>query len=366
LCRRRAITLKEKTDVFVGVITPRILRVRVLVVLRAFWKGSAMRLPRRRFLHLAAGAAALAAVSRIARAQTYPTRPVRMIVGFPPGGSSSITARIVCQWLSERLGQQFIVENKPGAGTNIAVQAVVTSPHDGYTLLSVSSSNASNATLYESLPFNFLRDIAPIAGTTSFPLVMVVHPSVSARTVAQFIAHAKANPGKISMASFGVGTTGHLTGELFKAMTGVNLVHVPYRGSAPALTDLVGGQVQVMFDVLASSLPHIQSGALRALAVTPSTRADALPDVPTVGDTVPGFEATGWQGVGAPRGTPPEIVDTLNREINAALANPSIKARLADLGYTPILSTPAQFGKLVAEETEKWGTVIRTANIKPE
>jgi tripartite-type tricarboxylate transporter receptor subunit TctC len=325
-----------------------------------------MKIPRRQFLRLAAGAGALPAIPRAAPAQSYPTRPVRMIVGFAAGGSSSIVAHIVSEWLSEGLGQQVIIENKPGAGTNIAVQAVVNSPPDGYTLLSVSTSNATNASLYDSLPFNFLRDIMPIAGTTRNPHVMVVHPSVSARTVAEFIAEARANPGKINMASFGVGTSGHVAGELFKAMTGANLVHVPYRGSAPALTDMIGGQVQVMFDVLATSLPHIQSRALRALAVTTSTRSDSLPDVPTVGETVRGFEASSWQGVGAPRGTPPEIIDKLNREINAGLAKPSIKARFTELGYTPMILTPGEFGKLIADETEKWAKVIRAANIKAE
>jgi tripartite-type tricarboxylate transporter receptor subunit TctC len=324
-----------------------------------------MELPRRKFLHLAGSATALPAVSRIARAQAYPTRPVRIVVGFPPGGAD-ITARLIGQWLSERLGQQFIIENRPGAGTNIATEAVARAPSDGYTLLLCFTANAINATLYDRLNFNFIRDIAPVAGLVRVPNVMAVNPSVPAGTVPEFIAYAKANPGKINMASTGNGTSTHLTGELFKAMTGVDMIHVPYRGGAPALTDLLAGQVQVMFDSLNNSVEHIRAGRLRALAVTTSTRSEALPNIPTIGDFVPGFEASSWIGVGAPSGTPPELVGKLNREINAGLASPGIKARLADLGGTPLVGSPADFGKLIAEETEKWAKVIRAANIKPE
>jgi len=325
-----------------------------------------MKLPRRKFLHLATGAAALPAVSRFAWAQTYPSRPVRWIVGFPPGGGADITARIIGQWLSERLGQPVIIENKPGGGTNISVQAVVNSPPDGYTLLLVGAPAAINATLYASLPFNFLRDIAPAAGLAWYPLVLEAHPSVPATTVAELIARAKANPSKITMASTGIGTAPHVAGELFKMMTGVNMVHVPYRGSAPMVADLLSGHVQVAFDTMTASLPHIRSGALRALAVAGKTRFAGLPDVPTVSDVVPGFEASAWQGVGVPRGTPNEIIERLNREINDGLANPAIKARLADAATTPMVFTPAEFGAYMAAETEKWGKVIRAANIKVE
>ena len=291
-----------------------------------------MKLPRRKFLHLAAGAAALPAVSRVAWAQAYPTRPVRIIVGLPPGGATDIVARLIGQWLSERLGQPFVIENRPGAGTNIGTEAVVRAPPDGYTLLLVGRRNAINATLYDKLNFNFIRDIAPVAGIIRVPLVMVVNPSVPAKTVPEFIAYAKANPGKINMASAGIGTPGHVAGELFKMMAGVDMVHVPYRGAAPALTDLLGGQVQVMFGTTVSSIEHIRAGKLRALAVTTATRSEALPDIPTVGEFVPGYEASAVFGIGAPRNTPAEIVDKLNKEINAALADPKIKARLADLG----------------------------------
>jgi tripartite-type tricarboxylate transporter receptor subunit TctC len=325
-----------------------------------------MKLPRRRFLHLAAGAAALPALSRIARAQTYPSRPVRWVVPFPPGGVTDIVARLMGQWLSERLGQPFVIENRPGAGGNIGAEAVVKATPDGYTLYLSSSPNAISATLYDNLNFNFIRDIAPVASISISPLVMEVNPSVPAKTVPEFVAYAKANSGKLNMASNGNGTTSHLAGELFKMMTGINMLHVPYRGAAPALTDLIGGQVQVMFDVMASSIEHIRAGKLRALAVTTATRSEALPDVPNVGEFLPGFEASAWQGVGVPKNTPTEIVEKLNKEINAGLADPKLRARLADLGGTVIGGSPADFGKLIADETEKWGKVIRAANIKPE
>jgi tripartite-type tricarboxylate transporter receptor subunit TctC len=325
-----------------------------------------MKLPRRNFLHLAAGAAALPAVSRVARAQAYPTRPVRIIIGFAPGSASDIVARLVGQWLSEGLGQPFIIEHRPGAANNIATEAVVRAPPDGHTLLVVSSANAVNATFYDKLNYNFIRDIAPVAGIIVVPSVLVVHPSVPAKTVPEFIAYAKANPGKLTMASGGIGSGTHLAGELFKMMAGVNMVHVPYRGGGPALTDLLGGQVQVMFPSTVSSIEYIRAGRLRALAVTTATRSDALPDVPTVDEFVPGYEASAWFGVGAPKATPAEIVEKLNKEINAGLADPKMKARLADVGGTALSGSPADFGKLIADETEKWGKVIRTANIKAE
>jgi tripartite-type tricarboxylate transporter receptor subunit TctC len=325
-----------------------------------------MKLPRRNFLHLAGGAAALPAVSRIARAQSYPTRPVRIIVGFPAGGGADIVARLIGQWLSERLGQQFIVENRPGAATNIATEAVVRAAADGYTLLLVHSSNAMNATLYEKLNFNFIRDIAPVASIIVVPNVMLVHPSVPAKTVAEFIAYAKANPGKINFASGGIGGPSHLAGELFKAMAGVNLVHVPYRGGGPAVNDLLGGQVQVYFASTPASIEYIKAGTLRALAVASATRSEMLPDIPTVGEFVPGYEAPTWYGLGAPKNTPAEIVDKLNNEINAGLADPKLRVRLADLGGTVMMGSPADFGKLIADDTEKWAKVIRSANIKPE
>ena len=323
-------------------------------------------LPRRRFLQLAAGAALLPAGGRMARAQTYPARPVRIIVGYPPGDSPDTVARIIGQWLSDRLGQPFVIENKPGAATNIAVQAAVDAAADGYTLLWVTTANTSNVTFYEGLHFDFLRDIAPVAALVRVPLVMVVNPAVPARTVAEFIAYAKSNPGKINMASAGVGGTIHLAGELFKATAGVDMLHVPYRGSPPAISDLMTGRVQVMFDAVPSSLPHIRSGALRALAVTTLTRSDVLPDVPTVADTVAGYEASAWIGSTARRGTPAQMIETLNREINAGLANPGVKARLADLGMTPVPATAAEFGSFLAAETEKWGNVIKFAGIKVE
>ena len=325
-----------------------------------------MKLPRRNFLHLAAGAAALPAVSRIAWAQSYPTRPVRIIVPFPPAGLSDILARLVGQWLSERLGQPFVIENRPGAGSNLGTEVVVNAPSDGYTLLLVGSPNAINATLYNKLNFNFIRDIAPVAGMIRLPNVLEVSPSVPAKTVPEFIAYAKANPSKLSMASSGIGGVSHVSGELFKMMAGVDMLHVPYRGAAPALTDMIGGQVQVMFDNAASSIEYIRAGKLRALAVTTATRAEVLPDLPTVGEFVAGYEASTITGVGAPRNTPVEVIDKLNNEINAALADPKIKARLAALGGAVLVLSPAEFGKLVADETEKWGKVIRSANIKAE
>jgi tripartite-type tricarboxylate transporter receptor subunit TctC len=325
-----------------------------------------MKLPRRKFLHLAASAAALPAVSRVARAQAYPTRPVRIVVGFPPGGGADITARLIGQWLSERLGQPFVVENRPGAGGNISTEAVVRAPADGYTLLLVTSPNAISATLYDNLHFNFIRDIAPVAGLTRDPNVLEVSLLVPAKTVPEFIAYAKANPGKINYASTGIGTPQHVAGELFKVMAGVNLVHVPYRGAAPALTDLIAGQVQVMFDVATSSIGQIKAGKVRALAVTGAARSEALPDLPTLSDFVPGYEASNFRGVGAPRNTPAEIVDKLYKEISAGLADPKVKTRIADLAAVPLPMTPIEFGKLIAEETEKWGKVIKFAGIKPQ
>jgi tripartite-type tricarboxylate transporter receptor subunit TctC len=325
-----------------------------------------MKLPRRNFLHLAAGAAALSAVSRFASAQTYPSHPVRLLVGFAAGGGVDIVARLIGQWLSERLGQQFIIENRPGAGTNIATEAVVRAPADGYTLLLVNVANAVNATLYDNLIFNFIRDVAPVAGIMVVPNVMVVHPSVPAKTVPEFIAYAKANLGKINMGSGGIGGPSHVAGELFKMMAGVDLVHVPYRGVAPALTDLIGGQVQVIFSTMTGSIEYIRTGKLRALAVTTAMRAEALPDIPTVGEFVPGYEASSWYGLGAPKNTPAEIVAKLNKEINAGLADPKLRARLADLGGTVLAGSPADFSKLIAEEIDKWAKVIKSAGIKPE
>ena len=325
-----------------------------------------MKLPRREFLHLAAGAAALPAVSRIAWAQAYPSRPVRLIVGFAPGGTTDITARLIGQWLSERLGQQFLIENRTGAATNIATEAVVRAPADGYTLLLVTASNAINATLYDKLGFNFIRDIAPVAGIIRYPLVMQVNPSFPAKTVPEFISHAKSNPGKVSYGSGGIGTSIHVASELFKMMAGIDMIHVPYRGGAPAMTDLMGGQIQVVFNPVPESMEHIKAGKLRPLAVTGATRSEALPDVPTVGDFVPGFEASALQGIGAPKDTPAEIVEKLNKEINAGLADPKLKARFADLGATVFVVSPADFGKFVADEAEKWAEVIKFAGAKAE
>jgi tripartite-type tricarboxylate transporter receptor subunit TctC len=305
-------------------------------------------------------------VSRFAWAQSYPTRPVRIIVGFTAGGVNDTLARLIGQWLSERLGQPFIIENRPGAGGNVGTEAVVRSPADGYTLLLVQTPNAINATLYDKLNYNFIRDIAPVSSISLEPEVVVVNPSVPAKTVPEFIAYAKANPSQLNFASAGNGVAGHLAGELFKMMTGISMVHVPYRGGAPAVTDLLGGQVQVMFLVISASIEHIKAGKLRPLAVTSAARSEALPDVPTVGEFVPGYESSVWFGVGAPKNTPAEIVDKLNKEINTGLADPAIKARLDRLGITVFAGSPAGFGKFIAEETEKWGKVIRTANIKPE
>jgi len=325
-----------------------------------------MKLPRRSFLHLAAGAAALPAVSRIARARAYPTRPVRIIVGFAPAGGTDIMARLIGQWLSERLGQQFVIENRPGASTNIATEAVVKAPPDGYTLLLACLPNASNATLYDKLNFNFIRDIAPVAGIARDTFVIEVNPSVPVKTVPEFIAYAKVNSGKINMASGGIGSGNHIFGELFKMMTGVNLVHVPYRGAGPALVDLLGGQVQVMFASMSSSIEYVRAGKLRVLAVTTSTQSPVLPDIPTVAEFVPGYEASFWTGIGAPRNTPIEIVEKLNQEINAGLADSQMKARLAELGATTLPGAPADFGKLIAEESQKWGKVVKFAGIKAD
>ena len=322
-----------------------------------------MQVPRRQFLQLSASAAALA-VSRFAWAQAYPSRPVRLIVPFPPGGGAEICARLIGQWLSERLGQPFIIDNRPGAGTNIGTEAVVRAPPDGHTLLLVNAANAINATLYDKLNFNFIRDIAPVDGIMRVPSVMVVHPSLPAKSVPELIAYAKANPGKLSMASGGIGSGSHVAGELFKMMAGVNMVHVPYRGVAPALTDLLGGQVQVMAASSAASIEYIRSSKLRALAVTGPTRTDVLPDIPSVGEFLPGYEASGWFGVGAPRNTPGEIIDRLNNEINAGLADPKIKARFAELGGTVLGGSAADFGKFVADETEKWSKVVKFAGAK--
>jgi tripartite-type tricarboxylate transporter receptor subunit TctC len=323
-------------------------------------------LPRRRFLSLAAGAVAAPAMSRIANAQSYPARPVRLIIGYTPGGSADLTSRLMAQWLSERLGQQFLVESRPGAGTNLATEAVVNAPPDGYTLLLVAPANAINATLYEKLNHNFLRDIAPVAGINRFPNVMEVNPSVPAKTVPEFITYAKANPGKLNMASSGPGSTIHVSGELFKMMTGINMVHVPYRGGAPALTDMIGGQVHVMFDNLPTSIEYVRAGRLRPLAVTGTTRSKLLPDIPTVADFVPGYEASAWYGIGAPKNTPTEIISKLNATINAILADPVVKERFDSMGATLITGSAAEFGKYVAEETEKWAKVVKFSGAKPD
>jgi tripartite-type tricarboxylate transporter receptor subunit TctC len=326
-----------------------------------------MKLPRRRFLQWTAAAATLPAAPRLARTQSYPSRPVRVIVGQAAGSSSDITARLIGQWVSERLGQQFVIEVRPGAGGNIATEAAAVAPADGYTILLVNAQNTINNALYEKLSFNFLRDIVPIAGIDRVPLVMEVNPSFPAQTVPEFIAYAKANPGKVNMASAGIGGPQHVAGELFKSMAGVNIVHVPYRGSTPGLTDLIAGQVQVMFDVTPSSVPHIKSGKLRPLAVTTTTRLDVLPDVPVMADFVPGYEASAWIGFGAPKNTPAEIIDILNKQFNAAIANPAIKARLADLGAMVMApNTPAEFAKHIADDADKWAKVIKASGIKPE
>jgi tripartite-type tricarboxylate transporter receptor subunit TctC len=325
-----------------------------------------MKLPRRKFLHLAAGATALPAVSRFAWAQAYPARPVRIIVTFLAGGTNDIVARLIGQWLSERLGRPFVIENRSGAGGNTGTEAVVHAPADGHTLLLAGAPNAISATLYDKLSFNFIRDIAPVAGVVRAPGAVVVNPSFPAKTISEFIAYAKANPGKINMASSGNGSTTHLSGELFKMMTGVNMQHVPYRGAPPALIDLIAGQVQVYFSNLPGSIEYIRAGKLRALAVTTAARSEALPDIPTVGEVVPGYESSAWVGLGAPRNTPVEIVDKLNKEVNAGLADPKFRARLADAGGAVLAGSPADFGKLIAEETEKWGKVVKFSGAKPD
>jgi len=325
-----------------------------------------MKLPRRNFLHLAAGAAALPVMSQIAWSQAYPARPVRIIVPFAPGGANDITARLIGQLLTERLGQQFLIENRTGGGGNIGIEAVVRSPADGYMLLVVGTTAAINATLFEKLNYNFIRDVAPVASIIRVPHVMQVNPSLPVATVPEFIAYAKANPGKISMGSGGNGSPAHVTGELFKMMTGVNLTHVPYRGAGPAITDLLGGQIQVTFTDMAASIEYIRAGKLRALAVTTATRSEALPDIPTVSDFVTGFEASQWVGLCAPKNTPPEIIGKLNTEINTGLADPRLKTRFADLGGTVLPGSPADFGKLIADDTEKWGKVVKLSGAKPE
>jgi tripartite-type tricarboxylate transporter receptor subunit TctC len=321
---------------------------------------------RRQFLQLAAGLTALPAASRIARAQSYPSRPVRIVVGYAAGGTTDICARLIGQWLSERLGQSFVVENRPGAGSNVATEGAVRAPADGYTLLLATISNAINATLYDKLNFNFIRDIAPVAGIIRVPNVMEVNPSVPAKTVPEFIAYAKANPGKVNFASGGVGSSTHVSGELFKMMTGVTMTHIPYRGTAPAVTDLIAGQVQIMFDNLPGSIEYVRSGMTRALAVTTPVRSDALPDVPTVAEFVPGYEVSSWNGLCAPRNTPDEIIDRLNGEINAAFADVKMKRRLTDLGGIALAGSTADFGKLISDETEKWGHVVQVTKMKPE
>ena len=325
-----------------------------------------MGLPRRQFLRLAVGAAAIPAGWRMARAQGYPSRPVRIVVGFAAGGPNDILARLMGQWLAERLGQPFVIENRPGASSNIGTEAVVRAPADGYTILLAGTTSAINAALYDKLNFNFMHDIAPVASIMRVPNVMEVNPSVPARTVPEFIAYANATPGKISMASSGNGAPSHVAGELFKVMAGVDLVHVPYRGLGPALTDLLGGQVQLMFGGTTASIPYTRSGKLRALAVTTTARSELLPEPPTLGDFVPGYEASQWYGIGAPKNTPTETIDRLNEEINASLADPKIKVRLTDLGGTALSGSPADFGKLIAEETAKWGKVVKFAGIKAD
>jgi tripartite-type tricarboxylate transporter receptor subunit TctC len=325
-----------------------------------------MKLPRRLFLQLAGAAAAVPALPQGASALDYPMRPLRWIVGFPPGGGADTVSRIMAQWLSDRLGQSVVVENKPGATSNISLQAAVSSPPDGYTVVFIAASAAVNVTLFENLPFNLVRDIAPVSGLIDFSLVMVVNPAFPAKTVPEFIAYAKANPGRISMASYGTGSTSHVAGELFKTMTGIGMVHVPYRGEAQALTDMIAGQVQVMFATLTGSLAHIRSGALRLLAVTAKSRSEFVPEAPTVGESVSGYEANSWCGLGAPRGTPPEIIARLNAEINAGLADPTTKTRLAAVAAAPIFYTPDGFGTYVAQEVEKWGRVIRASGARPD
>jgi tripartite-type tricarboxylate transporter receptor subunit TctC len=322
--------------------------------------------PRRTFLQLAAGAAAVPLVSQIAPAQAYPSRPVRIVVGVPPGGTFDIVARLIGQWLSERLGQQFVIENRPGAATNVGTDVVAHAPADGYTLLLAGSPAAINATLYDKLNFNFMRDIAPVAAIERMPLVMAVNPSLPAKTVPEFIGYAKANPGKINMGSGGIGSTGHVSGELFGMMAGVKMAHVPYRGEAPALTDLLGGQVQVVFATVGSSIAYVKAGSLRPLAVTADTRLDALPGVPPLAEFLPGYEASAWAGIGAPGNTSVEIIETLNKAINAGLVDAGIRAKLADLGGTVLAGSAAEFRRLVSEDTEKWAKVVKFAGIKPQ
>ncbi len=325
-----------------------------------------MKLARRKFLHLAAGAFALPTLSRIARAETYPARSIRLIIGYPPGGSADMTARLTAQWLSERLGQSVVIESRPGAGTNIATEAVVHAPPDGYTLLLVAPANAINASLYDRMNHNFIRDIEPVAGLIRFPNAVVVTPSLPVKTIPELIAYAKANPGKLNMASSGNGSTIHVSGELFKMMTGINMVHVPYRGGAPAITDLIAGQVHIMFDNVPTSAPHIKAGKLRGLAVTSMEPSEVLPELPTVAEFVPGYEASAWYGVGVPKGTPPEIVERLNKEINASLADPKLQARFAEQGASLLPGSVEDFRKLIADETEKWAKVVKFAGAKPE
>jgi len=323
-----------------------------------------MKFSRRRFLQLASGAIALPASSRLARAQAYPGRPVRLVIGYTPGGSADLTARLMGQWLSERLGQSFVVENRPGGGTNIATEAVLRSAPDGYTLLLVAPANAINATLYDKLNFNFIGEVEPIAGLIRFPNVVVVNPSLPVKTIPELIAYAKANPGKLNMASSGNGSTIHMSGELFKMLTDINMVHVPYRGGAPALTDLIAGQVQVMFDNLPTCAEHVKSGKLRGLAVTSTTRSEVLPDLPTVADFLPGYEASAWYGIAAPKGTPADIVERLNKTINEILADPKVKAKFSEYGAILLPGSAADFGKLLADETEKWGKVVKFSGAK--
>jgi tripartite-type tricarboxylate transporter receptor subunit TctC len=331
-----------------------------------FWRSPVKFPHRRKFLHLAAGAAALPFAPHVAKAQAYPTRPVRIIVPIAAGGNNDIQARRIGQWLSERLGQPFVVENRPGAAGTIGTEAAVKAPPDGYTLLLVGATNATSAALYDKLNYNFIRDIAPVAAISREPQIMAVNPSIPAKTVPEFLAYSKANPGKISFGSSGIGSLPHMIAELFQMMAGVNMVHVPYRGTAPALNDLLGGQVQMVFTSVPSSIDHIRTGKLRALGITTATRSEVLPEIPTVGESLPGYEASNWLGIGVPRSTPPEIIDVLSKEINAALADPKIKARFADLGSTAMPGSSADFGKLIADETEKWAKVIRAANIKAE
>jgi tripartite-type tricarboxylate transporter receptor subunit TctC len=323
-----------------------------------------MKLQRRRFLQLAAGAAAVPVISGAASAQTYPARPVRIVIGYTPGGSADLTARLMGQWLSEKLGQSFVIENRPGGGTNIATEAVVRAAPDGYTLLLVAPANAINATLYDKLNFDFLRDTEPVAGIIRFPNVVVVNPSLPIHSIPELIAYAKANPGKLNMASSGNGSTIHMSGELFKMLTGINMVHVPYRGGAPALTDLIAGQVQVMFDNIPTCAEHVKSGKLRGLAVTSTTRSEVLPELPVVADFLPGYEASAWYGIGAPKGTPPDIIERLNKAVNEVLADPKAKARFAELGAFLLPGSAVDFGKLLANETDKWGKVVKFAGAR--